>query len=116
MGTLRPATAHQAPHPNKEPCPPALICPGTDNQEHPWRPICRRYRFCFTTCLHPRTRWRAIWGLAPRTVLRWLRSGQASRPVMLALFWESRRGRSAANGEAANHGAVHFRHALSLQR
>lgn len=54
-------------------------------------------------------------GLSPGTVRRYLRDDQAPRAVMLALFWESRWGRSAANCEAANFGQVHQAHAKSLQ-
>lgn len=55
-------------------------------------------------------------GLTPATVRRYLRDDQAPRAVMLALFWESRWGRSAANCEAANFGQVHYAHAQSLQK
>ena len=55
-------------------------------------------------------------GVSLRTVRRWLAVDQAPRPVMLALFWESRWGRSAADAEAANYGAVYHRQALGLQR
>lgn len=41
-------------------------------------------------------------GVTPRTVRRWLADGQAPRPVMLALFWESSYGRSQANADAHN--------------
>lgn len=54
-------------------------------------------------------------GLSPGTVRRYLRDDQAPRAVMLALFWESRWGRSAANCEAANFGQVHYALAQSLK-
>lgn len=54
-------------------------------------------------------------GLAPRTLARWLALDQAPRPVMLALFWESRWGRSAADAEAANYGAIYYRMAQGLR-
>lgn len=54
-------------------------------------------------------------GLTQTTVKKYLRDDQAPRAVMLALFWESRWGRSAANCEAANFGQVHQAHAQSLQ-
>ena len=54
-------------------------------------------------------------GLTPATVRKYLRDDQAPRAVMLALFWESRWGRSAANCEAANFGQVHHAHAQALQ-
>lgn len=47
-------------------------------------------------------------GLSPTTVRKYLRDDQAPRAVMLALFWESRWGRSAADCEAANFGQVHY--------
>lgn len=47
-------------------------------------------------------------GLSPATVRKYLRDDQAPRAVMLALFWESRWGRSAADCEAANFGQVHY--------
>lgn len=54
-------------------------------------------------------------GLTTRTTKHWLKAEQAPRPVMLALFWESRWGRSAADTEAANYGAVYYRLAMGLQ-
>ena len=51
-------------------------------------------------------------GLSEATIRRYQRLGQAPRPVMLALFWETRWGRSAADCEAANWGAVHYRRAM----
>lgn len=54
-------------------------------------------------------------GLTPQTVTKYLRDDQAPRAVMLALFWESRWGRSAADCEAANFGQVHYAHAESLK-
>ena len=35
---------------------------------------------------------------------------------MLALFWETRWGRSAADTEAANYGAIYYRKAMGLER
>lgn len=55
-------------------------------------------------------------GLATSTIERYRAAGQAPRPVMLAMFWETRWGRSAADCEAANWGAVYYRKALGLER
>lgn len=55
-------------------------------------------------------------GLTPATVRRYLQRDQAPRAVMLALFWESRWGRSAADSEAANFGQAHYALAQSLQQ
>lgn len=41
-------------------------------------------------------------GVTPRTVRRWLADGDAPRPVLLALFWESRFGRSQFAADAQN--------------
>lgn len=41
-------------------------------------------------------------GVTSRTVRRWLADGQAPRPAMLALFWESTYGRSQATADAHN--------------
>lgn len=41
---------------------------------------------------------------------------EAPRPVMLALFWESRWGRSAADVDATNHAAHQFQRAAALER
>lgn len=54
--------------------------------------------------------------LTETTIQRYQRDGQAPRAVMLALFWESRWGRSAADCEAANWGAVYYRKAMGLER
>lgn len=54
-------------------------------------------------------------GLSPATVAKYLRTDNAPRAVMLALFWESRWGRSAADCEAANFGMVHYQHSQALR-
>lgn len=54
--------------------------------------------------------------IAPRTLARYLADEQAPRPVMLALFWETRWGRGAADCEAANYGQAMHARAESLQR
>ena len=54
--------------------------------------------------------------IAPRTLERYITADQAPRPVMLSLFWETRWGRSAADCEAANYGAMQAGHAHALAR
>lgn len=54
--------------------------------------------------------------LSESTLKRYEREDQAPRAVMLALFWESRWGRSAADCEAHNWGAVYYRKAMGLER
>lgn len=53
--------------------------------------------------------------LTPPTLERYARQG-APRLAQLALFWETRWGRSAADTEAANWGAQYYRLAQSLER
>lgn len=48
-------------------------------------------------------------GIKPSTLATYRRTGNAPRAVALALFWETRWGRSAADTEAANWGALHYR-------
>jgi hypothetical protein len=55
-------------------------------------------------------------GVTVPTVERYAKTESAPRPVMLALFWETRWGRSAADVEANNWGAVYYRLAKSLER
>lgn len=55
-------------------------------------------------------------GITPRTLQRYKETGSAPRAVMLALFWETRWGRSAADCEAANWGAMHYRNAMVERR
>lgn len=52
--------------------------------------------------------------LAPSTLARYRATGQAPRAVMLAMFWETRWGRSAADCEAANWGAIYYQKAAGL--
>lgn len=54
--------------------------------------------------------------IAPRTLARYVAADQAPRPVLLALFWETRWGRSAADCEAANYGAAQAGYAHALAR
>jgi hypothetical protein len=55
-------------------------------------------------------------GLSTRTLERYEAAQGAPRAVMLALFWESRWGRSAADAEAATAADVHRGHAAALGR
>lgn len=50
-------------------------------------------------------------GVTTRTVYNWQASAQAPRPAHLALFWESRWGRSVLNAEAVN--GERFAHGLA---
>lgn len=54
-------------------------------------------------------------GISESTLATYKRTGNAPRAVMLALFWETRWGRSAADCEAANFGQVHHAQAKALQ-
>jgi len=54
-------------------------------------------------------------GVSPNSVKRWRKLGQAPRPVMLALFWESSWGRSAASCDADNFGKLQFMRAKMLE-
>lgn len=54
--------------------------------------------------------------LSSVTLNKYRKFDQAPRSVMLALFWETRWGRSAADTEAANYGAVYYRQAKGLER
>lgn len=55
-------------------------------------------------------------GLTERTMQRYMAAGDAPRPVMLATFWETRWGRSAADCEAANYAAMSYRRATLAER
>lgn len=55
-------------------------------------------------------------GISLRTLRGYVQNNSAPRPVLLALFWESRWGRSAADTEAANYGAIYYREAMGLKR
>lgn len=55
-------------------------------------------------------------GISTVTLNRYIKADQAPRPIMLALFWETRWGRSAADTEAANWGALYYRQAMGLER
>lgn len=55
-------------------------------------------------------------GLTPATIERYRREGQAPRPVMLALFWETKWGRATADCEAVNWAASSHQQAQILKR
>lgn len=55
-------------------------------------------------------------GITPAALTRYTRQEQAPRPIMLALFWETRWGRSAADTEAVNWAAMHHQRAAVLER
>ena len=54
-------------------------------------------------------------GLSLSTMRKYRRSGQAPRPVMLALFWESPYGASVIYSETVNETAVYRRLSNSLE-
>lgn len=54
-------------------------------------------------------------GLSPQTLKKYLKTENAPRAVMLALFWESRWGTSWANADAYNFGKVHHEYAQVLK-
>lgn len=47
-------------------------------------------------------------GLATSTIDHYCRTLQVPRTVQLAVFWETQWGRSTANAEAANYGALNY--------
>lgn len=55
-------------------------------------------------------------GVCPNSVKRWRKLGQAPRAVMLALFWETSWGRSAADCEADQFAKLQFMRAKMLER
>ena len=55
-------------------------------------------------------------GVTEQTLNKYIKSEGAPRAIMLALFWETRWGRSAADTEAANFGAIYYRKAIGLER
>ena len=54
--------------------------------------------------------------ISPRTLGNYRSKGQAPRVVMLALFWESTWGQSAANCDAVNWGRLQFQENAMLKR
>jgi len=55
-------------------------------------------------------------GITERTLRKYIRRNDAPRAVLVALFWETRWGRSAANAEAAHYGALQAQYAAALKR
>ena len=55
-------------------------------------------------------------GVTEQTLKKYIKAEDAPRAILLALFWETRWGRSAADTEAANYGAVYYRQAMGLKR
>lgn len=55
-------------------------------------------------------------GITLQTLKKYVKADGAPRAVMLAIFWETRWGRSAADTEAANWGAMYYRQAKGLER
>lgn len=55
-------------------------------------------------------------GVTEQTLKKYIKAEGAPRAIMLALFWETRWGRSAADTEAANYGAIYYRKAIGLER
>lgn len=55
-------------------------------------------------------------GIKESTLATYKRRGQAPRSIMLALFWETKWGRSAADTEAVNWGALHYRSHMIANR
>lgn len=54
--------------------------------------------------------------ITPQTLRKYRQKGQAPRLVMLALFWETVWGQSAANCEAVNWGRLQFQENQMLKR
>jgi len=54
-------------------------------------------------------------GVSLATLERYRRANEAPRAVMLALFWESRWGRSAADCEAAQYGSLMYQYGQALK-
>ena len=55
-------------------------------------------------------------GIQPSTLASYRRQDAAPRAVQLAIFWETKWGRSAADTEAANWGALHYRQHMVAAR
>lgn len=54
-------------------------------------------------------------GITLQTLNKYIKAEGAPRAIMLALFWETRWGRSAANSEAANWAALCYRQVQGLE-
>jgi hypothetical protein len=55
-------------------------------------------------------------GIKESTLATYCRTGNAPRAIQLALFWETRWGRSAADVDAANTAALYYRDAKATRR
>lgn len=55
-------------------------------------------------------------GITLQTLKKYMKADGAPRAVLLAIFWETRWGRSAADTEAANWGAMYYRQAKGFER
>lgn len=64
----------------------------------------------------PRKKLANFLDISETTLRNYEKSGSAPRPVMLALFWESSWGQSAAACEATNYGRLMYMQNVSLQR
>lgn len=58
----------------------------------------------------------ALLGIQPSTLANYKRTGQAPKPIMLALFWETKWGMSAADCEARRFGDTYRDLAKSYER
>lgn len=55
-------------------------------------------------------------GLSPATIRKYRKEGQAPKPVMYALFWETPWGRSTADANAVNDARYAHMRSMSLER
>jgi len=55
-------------------------------------------------------------GITERTLTRYRTHDSAPQAIRLALFWETKWGRSAADTEAVNFASVHYQQARGLER
>lgn len=55
-------------------------------------------------------------GISPKTIATYRKKGQAPRSVMLAIFWETVWGQSAANCQAINEARLYFSKNAMLER
>ena len=55
-------------------------------------------------------------GITLQTLKKYVKADGAPRAILLAIFWETRWGRSAADTEAANWGAMYYRQAKGFER
>lgn len=54
--------------------------------------------------------------LSPSTICRYIKDGQAPKPVMLALYWESSWGLGHVNADAVNNARRYYSEATILRR